>query len=96
VSAHRFSGVRTLGTVGQPLPGVEAAVLDDADRALATDEIGEVLCAHPAGAEAAVVGMPFCQARLAKYECPRQARFLDVLPQSPIGKILRKELRSLP
>jgi long-chain acyl-CoA synthetase len=188
VSAHRFSGVRKLGSVGQALPGVEVAILDDADGALPVGEIGEVcvrgpnvmqgyyglpeetaqalrhgwlhtgdmgrldadrylyiverkkdliirggfniypreveevLYAHPAVAEAAVVGMrdplmgedvlafvalkrgaiadaaaliDFCQERLAKYKCPKQVRFVDALPKSPIGKILRKELRSL-
>jgi long-chain acyl-CoA synthetase len=85
-------------------------------------EVEEVLYAHPAVAEAAVVGMrdpmlgedvlafvalkagatadaealiAFCQGRLAKYKCPKQVRFLDALPKTPIGKILKKELRGL-
>ncbi|HET7342759.1 MAG TPA: long-chain fatty acid--CoA ligase, partial [Methylomirabilota bacterium] len=85
-------------------------------------EVEEVLYAHPAVAEAAVVGMRdstmgedvlawvvlkpgatadaaaligFCQERLAKYKCPKQVRFRDALPKSPIGKILKKELRDL-
>jgi long-chain acyl-CoA synthetase len=188
VSAHRLSGVRKLGSVGQPIPGVEVAILDDDDRPLAAGEVGEVcvrgpnvmqgyyglaeetartlrngwlhtgdmgrldadrflyiverkkdliirggfniypreveevLYAHPAVAEAAVIGMrdalmgedvlafvalkpggtadasgliAFCQQRLAKYKCPKQVRFVDALPKSPIGKILRKELRRL-
>ena len=188
VSGHRLSGVRKLGSVGQPIPGVEVAILDDDDRPLPTDAVGEVcvrgpnvmqgyyglpeetaqalrngwlhtgdmgrldgdgflfiverkkdliirggfniypreveevLYAHPAVAEAAVVGMKdpmlgedvlafvtlkpgasadavtliaFCQGRLAKYKCPKQVRFLDTLPKTPIGKILRKELRGL-
>jgi long-chain acyl-CoA synthetase len=188
VSAHRLSGVRKLGSVGQPLPGVEVAILDDDDRARPTGDLGEVcvrganvmqgyyrlpddtartlrngwlhtgdmgrldadgylyiverkkdliirggfniypreveevLYAHPAVAEAAVVGMrdalmgeevlafvtlkrgatvdagaliEYCQQRLAKYKCPRQVRFVEALPKSPVGKILRKELRSL-
>jgi long-chain acyl-CoA synthetase len=187
VSAHRLSGVRKLGSVGQALPGVAVAILDDADRPLPPGELGEVcvqgpnvmqgyyrlpgetartlrngwlhtgdvgrldadgylyiverkkdliirggfniyprevedvLYAHPAVAEAAVVGVGdalmgeevlafvalkpgaatdagaligFCQERLARYKCPRQIRFVDALPKSPIGKILRKELRS--
>ena len=36
----------------------------------------------------------FCQTRLAKFKCPKQVRFVDALPKSPIGKILRKELRA--
>jgi long-chain acyl-CoA synthetase len=188
VSAHRYSGVRKLGSVGQAIPGVEIAILDDADHAVPPSEVGEVcvrgpnvmqgyyrlaeetaaalrqgwlhtgdmgrldgdgylyiverkkdliirggfnvyprdveevLYAHPAVAEAAVVGMrdpvmgeevmayvalkpgattdeatllTFCQSRLAKYKSPRHIRFLDSLPKSPIGKILKKELRRL-
>jgi long-chain acyl-CoA synthetase len=188
VSAHRFSGVRKLGSVGPPIPGVEVAILDEADGAMPVGEVGEVcvrgpnvmqgyyrlpdetrhtlrngwlhtgdmgrldadgylyiverkkdliirggfniypreveevLYAHPAVAEVAVVGMrdplmgeevlafvalkrgaatnadaliEFCQERLAKYKCPKQVRFVEALPKSPIGKILRKELRSL-
>ena len=186
VSAHRYSGERRLGSVGQPIPGVDVAIVDDDDRALPVGEVGEVcvrgpsvmlgyyrmpeetartirngwlhtgdmgrldvdgflyiverkkeliirggfniypreveevLYAHPAVAEAAVVGMrdavmgedvlafvvpkagaaptaadlmAFCQERLAKYKCPKQVRFVETLPKSPIGKILRKELR---
>jgi long-chain acyl-CoA synthetase len=188
VSAHRYSGERRLGSVGQPIPGVEVAILDDDDRPLPAGEVGEicvrgpnvmlgyylmpeetaktirggwlhtgdmgrldaerylyiverkkdliirggfniyprevedVLYAHPAVAEAAVIGMPdavmgeevlafvatkrdaeataealiaFCHERLAKYKCPKQVRFVETLPKSPIGKILRKELRHL-
>ena len=187
VSAHRYSGVRKLGSVGQPIPGVEARIFDDEDRDVPQGDVGEVcvrgpnvmlgyyglpdetekalrngwlytgdmgrldedgflyiverkkdliirggfnvypreveevLYAHPQIAEAAVVGMPdplmgedvlayavprsgvtltedaviaFCQERLAKFKCPKHVRFLDALPKSPIGKILRKELRA--
>jgi long-chain acyl-CoA synthetase len=186
VSTHRYSGERRLGSVGQPLPGVEVRVLDDADREVPPGEVGEVcvrgdnvmlgyyrmpeetarvlregwlhtgdmgrldadgylyiverkkdliirggfnvypreveevLYAHPAVAEAAVVGRPdpvmgeevvafvvlrrgveaageellgFCQERLARFKCPREIRFADALPKSPVGKVLRKELR---
>jgi len=186
VSAHRVSGVRKLGSVGQPIPGVTVSIRDDDDRALPTGEVGEVcvkgpnvmlgyyrnpdetaktirggwlrtgdmgrldadnflyiverkkdliirggfniyprdveevLYAHPAVAEGAVIGLPdtlmgeevvafvvlkpgqsaseadvigFCQGRLAKYKCPKEIRFVEALPKSPVGKILRKELR---
>jgi long-chain acyl-CoA synthetase len=187
VSAHRLSGVRKLGSVGTPIPGVEVRILDDDDRVLPEGEIGEicvrganvmlgyyglpeetartlrngwlhtgdmgrldedgflfvverkkdliirggfnvyprevedVLYAHPGIAEAAVVGISdplmgeevrawvapksgvdlaadeiiaFCQERLAKFKCPKEVRFTAALPKSPIGKILRKELRT--
>ncbi len=187
VSAHRLSGTRKLGSVGQPLPGVRVSIQDDADVTLPTGEVGEVcvkgpnvmvgyyknleetartirdgwlhtgdmgrvdadgflyiverkkdliirggfniypreveeaLYALPAVAEAAVVGVAdplmgeqvrafvvlkpgasvtaedvigFCESRLARYKCPKDVRFVDSLPKSPIGKILRKELRA--
>ena len=187
VSAHRFSGERRLGSVGQPIPSVDVSILDEDDRPVPAGEVGEVcvrgpnvmlgyyrmpeetgrtirngwlhtgdmgrldadrflyiverkkdliirggfniypreieevLYAHPAVAETAVVGVrdavmgedvlafvvpkrgmtttvdeliAFCQTRLAKYKCPKQVRFVDTLPKSPIGKILRKELRA--
>jgi long-chain acyl-CoA synthetase len=187
VAAHRFSGERRLGSVGQPIPGVEVTVRDDDDREMPAGEVGEVyvrgenvmlgyyrmpeetartirngwlrtgdmgrldaegflyiverkkdlvirggfniypreveevLYAHPAVTEAAVVGTPdplmgeevvafvvlkpgrsateeeligFCRERLAGFKCPRRVRLTDALPKSPIGKILRKELRA--
>jgi long-chain acyl-CoA synthetase len=187
VSAHRLSGVRKLGSVGPPIPGVQVTIQDDADRVLPAGELGEVcvkgpnvmlgyyrdpeetartirggwlhtgdvgrldadgflyiverkkdliirggfniypreveevLYAFPKTAEAAVIGMPdplmgedvlafvvlrdgetataadvmaFCETRLARYKCPKQVRFVGALPKSPIGKILRKELRT--
>jgi long-chain acyl-CoA synthetase len=47
VSAHRLSGVRKLGSVGQPIPGVEVAILDDADRPVPPGEPGEVCVRGP-------------------------------------------------
>ena len=188
VSAHRMSGERRLGSVGQALPGVDVRVVGDDDRPLPAGEVGEVcvrgdsvmlgyyhmpgetarvvrdgwlhtgdmgrldadgflwiverkkdliirggfnvypreveevLYAHPAVAEAAAIGVAdalmgeevcafvvlkagagataealiaLCQERLAKFKCPREVRFVEALPKSPIGKILRKELRLL-
>ena len=34
-----------------------------------------------------------CRAQLTSYKLPRQVEFRDVLPKTPIGKILRRELR---
>ena len=36
-----------------------------------------------------------CKLELASYKIPRQVRFLDALPKSAVGKILRKDLRAI-
>ena len=37
-----------------------------------------------------------CRRELAAYKVPKEVRFLDTLPKSNVGKILRKDLRALP
>jgi long-chain acyl-CoA synthetase len=49
---------------------------------------------HPDLTDQAVV--QHCRAHLTGYKMPRQIEFRDALPKSPIGKILRRELRTPP
>ncbi|PRX45448.1 acyl-CoA synthetase (AMP-forming)/AMP-acid ligase II [Prauserella shujinwangii] len=83
-------------------------------------EVEDVLMAHPAVAECAVVGAPdptwveavtafvalrpgaevsadelreTVRGRLARYKVPKQVHFVDTIPKSPVGKILRRSLR---
>jgi long-chain acyl-CoA synthetase len=37
-----------------------------------------------------------CRAHLTGYKMPRHVEFRDVLPKTPIGKILRRALRDAP
>ncbi len=48
----------------------------------------------PGLTEAAVI--EHCRAQLTAYKVPRRVEFRDALPKSPIGKVLRRELRDSP
>src|SRR5947207_14275930 len=37
--------------------------------------------------------LEFCRARMAHYKCPRSVEFLDSLPKTGTGKILKRDLR---
>ncbi|MDA4114372.1 MAG: long-chain fatty acid--CoA ligase, partial [Thaumarchaeota archaeon] len=85
-------------------------------------EVEEVLFAHPAVREAAVVGFPdeyrgesvrafiilrpesdgkvsekeiidFCRDRIANFKAPRSVVFVEDLPKTLVGKVLRRKLR---
>jgi long-chain acyl-CoA synthetase len=65
------------------------------------DKTGEAVRAYIVGAhahgqtpptEAEVIA--HCRETLAAYKVPKSVRFVDELPKSPIGKILRRELRA--
>lgn len=84
------------------------------------NEVEQVIYQHPAVSEVAVVGVPddhwgeavkavvslkegvsvseqelidFCVERLASYKKPKSIDFVNALPKSPVGKILRREVR---
>jgi long-chain acyl-CoA synthetase len=86
-------------------------------------EVEEVLFAHPAVREVAVLGAPdpvkgeavracvvlregqtataeeligLCRERIAAYKVPAILEFVAMLPKSPTGKILKKDLRAMP
>ena len=44
--------------------------------------------------EADVIG--YCRSQLAAYKVPKEVHFLEALPKSNVGKILRKDLRAIP
>jgi long-chain acyl-CoA synthetase len=37
----------------------------------------------------------YCKEHLTNYKCPKIVKFVDELPKSPVGKVLRRELRDI-
>ncbi len=71
----------------------EAAVVGMKDPLMGEDVLAFVVLKDGQRASAEEIGT-FCESRLARFKCPQQIRFVDSLPKNPIGKILRKELRT--
>ena len=73
-------GVAEVAVVGLPGPGG-----------------GETVCAHVVGRPGAAPDadelISFARQRLTAYKVPKQVVFRDDLPKTPVGKILRKEVR---
>ena len=59
-------------------------------------EVPKALVVRKPGAELSEAELlEFCRARLARYKCPHSVEFLDSLPKTGTGKILKRELRKL-
>ena len=71
----------------------EPAVVGMKDPLMGEDVLAFVVLKDGQRATAEEIGA-FCESRLARFKRPKQIRLVDSLPKSPIGKILRKELRT--
>ena len=73
------------------------AVLEAAVVARPDDRWGEVphafVVLRPGDTATSEDLIEFCQQLLAKFKVPRRVDFLDVLPRTPSGKVLKRELR---
>ena len=78
IAAH--PGVREVGVIGVPDERSGEAVK------------AFVVRSDPSLTEEEIIR--FCRASLAAYKVPRQVEFREELPKTPIGKILRKDLRA--
>jgi long-chain acyl-CoA synthetase len=73
-------------------PGVgDVAVVGAPD-----ESTGEVVCAYVVRKDASVTAealQAHCRKSLTNYKIPKHVHFRDELPKSPVGKVLRKDLR---
>jgi long-chain acyl-CoA synthetase len=76
-------------------PAVQEAAVVSAPH----ETLGEEVCAYVVlkqGASATAEELiAHCQSELAKYKTPRHVTFLDAMPKTLIGKIIKKELRRM-
>lgn len=57
-------------------------------------EVSKALVVLKAGSQSTEADLlEFCRARLSHYKCPRTVEFLDSIPKTGTGKLLKKELR---
>jgi long-chain acyl-CoA synthetase len=74
------------------------AVIDAAVIGIPQDDFGEqpmaFIVAEPAADLTEQAVLEFLQERLASYKRPRRFAFVDELPVSPMGKVLKQELRA--
>ena len=49
----------------------------------------------PEGTVAGKELQEFCRERLARYKVPKRVEFVDELPYSPYGKVIKDELRKM-
>ena len=75
-------------------PGVgEVAVVGRPDEEMGEEVVAFVVKA-PGEEPSADELLAFCAERLAKYKRPKEIHFTGALPKSPIGKVLKKDLRA--
>ena len=97
-------------------------IIKSGGESIYSPEIEDVLHAHPAVLEAAVIGVPdeewgeavkafvrlregaavspeelieYCKSKMARYRCPKSIELVSEFPRSPVGKILKKQLKGV-
>ncbi len=73
---------------------MEAGVIGIPDKVYG-EEIKAFVSLKPGESATAEELIAFCKERLATFKIPKSVQFMDSLPKSLVGKVLRKELRAL-
>lgn len=72
---------------------LDCAVVGVADRVMGESPVAVVVVAPGAEVTSDEL-LDHCRTRLARYKCPISVRFVEELPRSPMGKVLRHEARA--
>jgi putative FmdB family regulatory protein len=84
-------------SVGVPVFNTVVRIVGDDGQDLPAGEVGEIVKAYvslrPGQTATAEELIAFCRQQMAAYKYPRQVEFLDELPKTVSGKLLRRELR---
>ncbi len=76
-------------------PGVaEAAVIGIPDEKYGEEVVAYVV-KHPDTELSEDDVISHCKNNYSKFKCPKQVKFIDILPKSLVGKVLKKELRKM-
>jgi long-chain acyl-CoA synthetase len=74
-------------------PAVLEAVVIGVPDAYRGEAVKAFVVLKPGAAATESDVVDFCRERLAKYKIPSEVVFVDALPKSAVGKVLRRELR---
>eukprot|EP01133_Synstelium_polycarpum_P019470 gene19470-23318_t len=91
------------GSMGRPIPGHKVAIIDETGKPVPTGTVGNIAVLTPDPVVATTKPSPqlkseiqeFVKKNLAAYEYPRLIEFVEALPMTTTGKIIRKDLRLL-
>lgn len=77
-------------------PNVREAAVIGVPHEVYGESVKAVVSLKTPGATEAQELIDLCRSKLADYKVPRTVEFMDDLPKSPTGKILKREIRTLP
>lgn len=74
-------------------PAVQECVVASAPDAHWGERVQAAVVLRPDALASAQELIEFCKERLAGYKCPKQIEFVAELPKSPVGKLLRRQVK---
>jgi acyl-CoA synthetase (AMP-forming)/AMP-acid ligase II len=79
---------------GQAAPHAEVRIVGPEGRELPRGQIGEIVVRKPSAEVTGAEIRDHVKSLIAGYNAPRTVEFVDVLPATPTGKVIKRELRA--